>query len=203
MNKVFVINVVFVIVLNTLSINNVNAQEENSDWNTEIGVGAYYYNGNTDKLDVRSELGISHLDSIFEYSSWFKYVYGENNQVANKEEYNAGIKFDYSPRGKISPFVLLSVYKDEFKSIKFRWNGLLGAKWLIAKNSKSSLSLSCAAIAENNYYTEYVTFNDRDSLKKATKYRFSLRPKFKIRIADNLTFNHFTFYQPRFDEFDA
>lgn len=180
--------------------------QKKSAWKTKIGVGAFASYGNVEKFDLSSSFAVSHADSTFEYSSYFKSEYGEADHKKNDEEYSGGIKFDYLPHSKLSPFMLLSGYNNEYKGIDLRVGGLLGAKWTFIGTKKSDLSISAAGVFEYEKYTLVTTEASDGSDSTYTpdptsKLRLSIRPKFEQKIGTNFYFSHVTFYQPKISDF--
>lgn len=173
-----------------------------SKWESSLSIGGFLYTGNTNKFDMRSTFEIAHIDSSFEYSMWAKAIYGENEKTPNKREYNAGLKWDYHPYGRFSPFTLVSVYSDVNKSILARWRGLLGCKWTFLQNENANHSISAALQYDYDHYTEPVELHSGEMRDSQGKLRLSIRPKFKQKLGGNLSLSHVTFYQPNVSHFD-
>lgn len=178
-------------------------KKDKTPWTTKLSLGAYYYTGNTDKFDFASDFQLTRKDSLIESKLFIKGAYGEVSSVKNKQELKAGLKFDYKPKSTFSPFVLLSLYNNEFKHINYRISSLVGAKYLFYSTEKSNYSLSFALQYDTEQYDK--GFNDLGeaiSDSTASKFRLSVRPKFKQKIGDNIDFLAVVFYQPNLHEFN-
>lgn len=171
-------------------------EEKKKDlWDAKMGLGAYYFTGNTDKFDLVSDFKLTRKDTVIESNLFLKGVLGKVEGETNKQEFSGGLKFDYKPQSTFSPFVLLSFYTNEFKDIKIRLSGFVGAKYLYYNSETSEYSISAAVQYDIEKYYEAVT-------EDGNKYRLSIRPKFKQRIGGNIDFLAQFFYQPNLENFD-
>ncbi len=159
-----------------------------AQWKAKAELGSSFYSGNVNKFDLRSKGNISHVDSLFELSAFYKTIYAENNHVQNNEEYSGGFKFDYLPQSRFSPFVVLSAYRNDFKNIRQRLSSILGAKYVYFQSEKSNYSLSVAG----QYDMEHYVAESPDK----NKIRLSIRPKIKLKIGQTAYFQNITFFQP-------
>lgn len=184
--------------------NDINAQ-----WNTKLSFGSSYYSGNVDKFDLRADGAVTRKDSLIESKLFGKIIYSESNGVQNNEEYSGGVKFDYKPKNKLTPFILLSLYKNQFKKIDMRLSALAGAKYVIYRGLDSlnkvvsDYSISAAIEYDKDKYTKYTDSEGIEIQKDPKeKMRLSIRPKIKQRLSSNIYFEHITFYQPNMKDFD-
>lgn len=171
------------------------SQEKKKDlWETKLSLGTYFYTGNTEKFDFTSDFQLTRKDSVLETKLFLTGAYGELEKVQNKQEFKGGLKFDYNPFSKFSPFILLSLYNNEFKDIELRISSFIGAKYLFYKTDKSNYSLSAALQYDTERYYESSTNKE--------KIRLSLRPRFKQTIGKNMKLQALCFYQPNLQDFD-
>ncbi len=175
-----------------------------AQWKSKLSLSSFMYTGNSNKFDFRSQAGVSHRDSLFEYSTSLKAVYSETNNKPNKEEYSGVLKFDYLPYGEWSPFIAISAYSNQYKAIQLRLSAFAGGKWTFYEINKSDYSISAAFQYDHESYTE-ITQEENDSTyipDPESKYRISVRPKFEQQIGENIFFKQVTFYQPNLKDFD-
>lgn len=178
----------FLFALALLTIGGTYAQ-----WSAGITLGTSFNSGNINKFDLSSNGEVSHKDSMFEFSGYYNLLYSEVNNLQNSEEYAGGIKFDYRPYARFTPFVLGAAYQNIYKNIDMRTSALFGAKYRVYKTDKSDYSLSAAVQYDMN---KYVSETPDDNIT-----RLSIRPKIKQKLGDYVTFEHITFYQPNVSDF--
>jgi len=159
-----------------------------AQWNAKAEMGSSLYSGNVNKFDLRSTGKISHADSSFEFSTFYKAIYAENNHIQNNQEYSGGFKFDYLPKNKFSPFVAINAYRNEFKNIHQRLSSLLGSKYVYLSTASSKYSLSVAGQYDMEKYVE--------ETPDKNKIRLSVRPKFVQKIGTNAEIKNITYFQP-------
>ena len=83
-------------------------EKKKAQWKSKLTLGGSDYSGNVDKFDLRTEGNVTREDSILEFSSFFKATYGEVDSKKNTQEISGGIKFDYMPQHRLSPFLMFS-----------------------------------------------------------------------------------------------
>lgn len=156
-------------------------------WNGKISAGLFYYSGNVDKFDFMADGNITHTDSLFEYSSFAKMIDSRLSGEHVNEEYSAGIKFDYHPFSILSPFMMFSYYRNDYKDIHLRLTALAGIKYVYYQTETSNFSISLALQYDAEHYKSEIPNKD--------KVRWSLRPKFKQKITNTLYFENFEFFK--------
>ena len=167
---------------------------------TAISLGGNYQTGNTENGSLVLSSALSAVDSIKEFSLNAKYHYSENARKMNKDEFSGGLQFDYHPLSQFSPFVRVEFYSNRFRQIDSRFSGLLGAKYCYFKYLKdnaitSEYSISGAFVFENDNYTKEALLPDK------SRFRFSLRPKFKQSVMRNIFLGLECFYKPNIVDF--
>jgi len=185
---------IFFILISVLIVNVGFSQEKKGEWNTKLSLGTFLYTGNTEKFDFVSDYSLTRKDSLLESNLFLKGAYGEVEKVQNKQEFVGGLKFDYTPKSKFSPFILLSMYNNKFKDIELRFSSLLGAKYTFLNNANSDYSFSAALQYDTERYYE--------SSPNKEKFRLSFRPRIKQKIGENAEFVFVSFYQPNVENFD-
>ncbi len=163
-----------------------------SQLNTKISVGGALYTGNVDKSDFRVAGEAAYKDSTYELSTFLKLEYGEVEKTANREEYSGGIKFDYKPSAKVTPFAMITAYKNKYKGYDLRLSGYLGAKYTIpTKNKENSYSISSAVIYDNERYPEI------EGIEKSNKnlIRLSIFPQIKQKLGKSIFLAHQTLFK--------
>ena len=159
-----------------------------AQWKAKAELGSSLYSGNVNKFDLKSTGKISHVDSSFEFSAFYKAIYAENDHIQNNQEFSGGFKFDYLPKNKFSPFVAINAYRNEFKNIHQRLSSLLGSKFVYFSTPSSKYSLSIAGQYDMEKYVE--------ETPDKNKIRLSIRPKFVQKIGTNAEFKNITYFQP-------
>jgi len=156
-----------------------------------LTLDGYYQTGNTEKTNISAATLLSAVDSVREFSANARYMYGENAKMVNQKEYNAGLQFDYHPFAVISPFVRAEFYKNEFKKIRGRFNGLVGVKYRYFVNPEIlDYSVSAALLFDFERYEKDITLPHRE------RFRLSVRPKFKHDLTENIYLTAEVFYKP-------
>jgi hypothetical protein len=164
-----------------------------AQWKGDAELGGSFFKGNINKLDLRSVGNLAHKDSSFEFSAFYKTIYSETDNVQNNEELSGGIKFDYLPQNRFSPFVVFSVYKNDFKDIHYRISSIIGGKYVLYETDASSYSMSMA------YQYDVESYVSETPAKN--KMRISVRPKIKQNLGPNTYFENITFYRPNIENF--
>ncbi len=187
------------VIIFTIIFLQINLGSFSQTWKSKFELGGKAFWGNTDKFDINSSGGVSRKDSLMEFSLNYKVRYGEINHVKTNETYNGGFKFDWLPQNRVSPFILLTAYKNVNKGIELRLSSLVGAKWIFYKTKKSNFSLSAAVTYDMDKYTEKKEDTGKDNAQIT---RLSIRPKFKQKFADGkFSFQWMCFYIPNLENF--
>ena len=175
--------------------------QSKSPWNGILEAGASYYSGNVNKLNVKGSGKIAHTDSVYEFSLFTRGTFSKVDSIVKKKEYSVGMKYDFRPFAKLSPFILTEIYSNQQKGIEARYSGLAGVKYTYYKTEKSAFSLSTAF--QYDYDTYLKPKDDTETQKPDEQIiRLSIRPKFKQKIAEGVYFEHQTFFQPSLKGFD-
>lgn len=177
------------------------AQEtQKSKWSGTAGIGGSYYRGNVNKMDIRTDATISHADSVFENSVFYRITYSEYNFVKNNQEFSAGTKFDWRPKDKITPFFVLAAYKNEFNGYHLRLSAFTGVKYSFIDIPVADYSLSLAIQYDAEKYTAPKKSYDIQKPDKEI-IRLSFRPKIKQKIGESVNFEHISFIRPKLNDF--
>ena len=165
---------------------------------TNITLGGNFWSGNIDKSSFLGNLHLAATDSIKEFSFDAKYIYGEHNNKLNHRELLTGLQYDYHPLSAFSPFTRIELYSNEFRNIKYRFSGLVGAKYrfYVHKNEIETTSDFSVSGAFTYVFEKYMP--DAQSLNQH-KLRFSLRPKIKQKLAKNIYLQSELYYMPKMD----
>lgn len=162
---------------------------------TKISFGFNYVSGNTNKVGANTSINASAKDSLKEFSFNSRYLINRTNKILDQREITTGIQYDYKPFHSISPFARAEIYSNSFQKIKIRGSGFIGLKYTFLKRPKSEYSISGAALADIEKYTEEIELPVED------KYRISLRLKLKQTIMENIYLLHETYYIPLIKSF--
>lgn len=149
-----------------------------AQWNLNIEGGGSIFTGNVDKSDLKGKIEAIKRDSLFEFQSIFE---ANRSQIENKttnNELNGVLKYDYKPLNKITPFVMAQGYKNQIRGIQSRYGVLTGLKLAYIRKENLKLSISGAILY--------------DYENKINKLRYSIRPKFTIKLW-KLTLKNVTF----------
>ncbi len=178
-----------------ISLFGFSQNENKTPWHGKMKAGASFYKGNVNKFNLKGAFLLSNKDSINEFSLFSTANYSKVDNEVKKEEYSGGIKYDFIPFSVVSPFMLAQVYTNRQKKIRIRYSGLLGGKYTFLNTNKLDFSISIAGQYDHeNYYLPEEP--DDDFIDTKDILRISVRPKFNIKITDDITFTHYTFYQP-------
>ena len=163
---------------------------------TNISIGGSFWSGNVDKSIFSGSLLLSAVDSVKEFSFDAKYTYGKNNNKLNQREFLTGIQYDYHPLSIISPFLRMDLYNNDFKNIKFRYSGYVGAKYRFFVYKKDGITMSDYSISAALTYV-YEDYVPEIEIADQQKVRFSIRPKFKQIIAKNIYLQSEIYFKPK------
>jgi putative salt-induced outer membrane protein YdiY len=192
-----------------------NPTEENNkkvglydNWSSKLTLGASTYSGNVDKSDFRGDFNIKRSDEFLEVSASLKAVYSEVNGTENNKEYYGGIKLDYKPENKITPFAVFSAYQNIPKGYDSRLSGMLGGKWVFYKSKKGKYSISAAFQFDSEKYVKDVNDDgiidmEEGKIEDKNKMRLSIRPKIKQHFTENLFFEAVMFIIPNLTDAES
>ncbi|HAN79019.1 MAG TPA: hypothetical protein DCQ31_15250 [Bacteroidales bacterium] len=174
------------------------AFEMHAQLSAKASVGGYYYTGNVNKLDIRSDAALAYKSAKFEYSGNYKFIYSEIAGVQNNGEIAGGVKFDYMPQNKFSPFIALNFYNNKYKGYDLRVSSILGAKYVIYETEKSDYSISAAFQYDAENYAP-----DKLGVEIPNKnlFRLSIRPKITQQITSSMKLTHISFFRPNLSNF--
>lgn len=190
MNKLWFF--LFVLIFSTIRI---SAQD---NWNYNLGLGASLYTGNVNNCNINHSASVTRNDSIVALDVHYKLLYSslidKNDRGRRWEEtnfeINGGVKMDLYQYGTYSPFLACEMITNKYKGYDFKVSGLFGMKFKIfVIPSVCDYSISGA------FVYDWTDFTDATVLPN-NNYRISIRPKFRQKIAENLTLFHCTFFQP-------
>ena len=163
---------------------------------TNITLGGNFWSGNIDKSTFLGGLNLAATDSIKEFSFNAKYIYGENNNKLNQREFLTGLQYDYHPLSVFSPFTRVELYSNEFRNIKTRFSGLVGAKYRFYVHKKEGETTSDFSVSGAITYVFEKYTPDAQALNQH-KLRLSMRPKIKQKLAKNIFFQTELYFIPK------
>jgi putative salt-induced outer membrane protein YdiY len=73
-----------------------------------------------------------------------KVIYGETDGSATAESYEAGVRGDYTIKGRLSAFALATYYRDPFSGVAARWTQSAGLALRAVQTPRDSLSVEGA-----------------------------------------------------------
>lgn len=160
------------------------APKPNAKWTGSLSLGGGFFSGSVDKFNIQSEGKASNLGSLYEFSTFYKIVYGETNKKKDNEEYSAGLKYDWRPASRFTPFVATTAFRNIYRGIDLRFSGVAGAKYRILQDKDREVSVSAGLQADIQ------TFSASANAKPDRYvYRLSLRPKFRAALGVEHRFN--------------
>ncbi len=181
---------IFLIMFHFIGIVNAQSQLNSLQFKNNLT----YFEGNVNKLDVLSQINYDRQDSISELSTSYRIFYGELNFKKNNLEHQAIINYDYLYKSTLSPYIGVSSFSNEFKGFKLRTNLLVGFKWLVYHSERTNFSISTAITGEQNKFADPLG-NDVTRKSETNLFRFSLRPKLKMKFS-KYELLHETYFQP-------
>lgn len=167
-------------------------------WDFDLGLGTTLNTGNVNNFNLTNNASVNRNDSLialdFHYKLLYSSIIDKNDPVQQwKEtnfEVNGGIKVDYMQYGMFSPFLACEMLTNKYKGYDFKVSGLFGIKYKIyAKPNVCDYSISAA------FVYDWTDFSDSTTLP-SNNFRFSIRPKLKQKLSDNITLSNITYYQP-------
>ncbi|HVX39269.1 MAG TPA: DUF481 domain-containing protein [Gemmatimonadaceae bacterium] len=169
---------------------------QNPGWHSVLEANASTFFGATSQTLTALAADVSHGGEGFTADAHFKFRYGEAEDAKKVKSVNArgvsvSTSVDVAPHGRFSPFVMFTGETSLEARIESRFSGGAGAKWMFAKSSTGSASVSLAVLGER-------TAALADTLTSRIKgvARYSWRVKMDQRLDDKVSVSHATFYAP-------
>lgn len=169
------------------------AQE--SAWHATVEANASTLFGASSQTLTSAALGLSHVGEGFTADARLAFHYGESedeNQIkfVAARGWSATASVDGTPQGRFSPFFSLAAEASLEKRLASRRSAGAGAKWVFARSSSGSASVSVAILGERT-----VALSDT-AIPPTRAARWSWRMKMQQKVDDRLSFTHVTFYAP-------
>jgi len=183
---------------NSISLDIKRAKQ--SQLSVETTIGANWQTGNTEITRISSTANAAVIDSIKEFSCDLKYIYGENKQKKNQNEFLTGVQFDYRPLDRFSPFIRTEFYSNEFKKILLQFSSLAGAKYKYFIKRKNNETI-CDYSISGAFVSEYEKYTKDTGMKPKERFCLSVRPKFKQQLFKNAILIFQCYYKPNITEF--
>ncbi len=177
-----------------------SAQPKKSPWKFSSTNSLAYYSGNIKKLDVLTNNEIEKKDSAQEFSLSYLFLYGEQDDTKYLLEHLASAYYDYRPYQRLSPWMNATFLHNIYKGFDARLNAGTGLKYRFIYNDEQDWSLSAGVLLD---YTDYSPPTESKVTPRTneTIWRLSIRPKIKIKLTENISIKHVTFYQPQITDF--
>ncbi|MCR5014733.1 MAG: DUF481 domain-containing protein [Bacteroidales bacterium] len=173
-------------------------------WHYNVGLGASLNTGNVNNCNLSHDASVNRNDSIVSFDFHYNLLYSSlinKNSTGNQWEetnfeINGGAKLDLYQYSTYSPFFAFEMLTNKYKGYDIKMSSLIGMKYKIyTKPSVCDYSVSAALVYDWTDFTD-------DTQLPTNNYRISIRPKFKQKLANNLTLEHRTFYQPSVLDFN-
>lgn len=156
----------------------------------------------TQRLDERAEL---RFDAQWSYGDSRRSDDGTRDITIRNTLLRGSV--DIRPQARITPFAFVTALSSLQQRIASRVNGGAGAKYTIWRPDSvrdgfaEDVSVSLAALAEHTRALRDATVDEGASDEAAgTRYRWSLRARYRRMLSRSLRFSHVTFYQPTFGD---
>lgn len=152
---------------------------------------------------VAGSAGAERADSALEFSANGNFTYADTRtedqgdglpgrREVTARSSRAAMALDYRPFAQVSPFWFGATETSLQQRVARRWSSGAGAKLTLYRQGENEASVSLAMLYERTQALH------PDSLTRAvdTRARWSLRTRFKRRLAPQVYLSHVTFYQP-------
>lgn len=165
-------------------------------WHAAVEANASSFFGATSQTLTALAGSASHDGEGFTADAQLKFRYGEaedENAVkfVNARGLSVTTSVDVAPHGRFSPFVLFSGETSLEARIASRLSGGAGAKWIFAKTSTGTASMSLAVLGERT-----AALADTIAKSIASVARYSWRVKMNQQLDDRVSLSHVTSYAP-------
>lgn len=177
------------------------ARAQTLGWSEEVEGNASLFFGSRDEWHVTGHAAAGRADSTLEVRGDFRIGYAESTtddgrRVVSARDWRGSLNLDALPYGRWSPFVLGSAESNLQLRVRRRYNAGAGAKYTVARDTSSEVSLSLAAL------WEHTASYDGQPIPglPTSRARWSARFRLQHRLNDHLRLTHVTFYQPRVDD---
>ncbi|MEQ9569316.1 MAG: DUF481 domain-containing protein [Longimicrobiales bacterium] len=178
------------------------AQDDGEDWALEGEVGTSLYFGASDQTAVLLKGGAEHTSERIVFGGEASFEYGEarvleGEPYVNKRSWNSGLSVDYTPDGRVNPFVSLTAEGSYERRIDLRLSGGLGARYRFVRGDAGRLDLSLAALVERTDPRDVPDEADEVELLARWSARFRARRSMR---EGGVVFDLVSFYRPAFQE---
>lgn len=170
-------------------------------WSVEGELGTSLTFGASDQSVLLLRSGAEHESERVVFAGEAGFEYGEAREsdegaFVNKRSWTSSLSLDYTPEGRVSPFVSLSAEGSLERRIDLRVQGGMGARYRFDRGEGGRLDLSVAALVER---TE--PRHDADGGEVETLARGSARIRARRSLKDGgLVLDLVSFYRPALEE---
>jgi putative salt-induced outer membrane protein YdiY len=166
------------------------------NWKASLDFGFNFASGNSSFAALSSGIRLGRRPTEISEFEWTVGVeYGRNQGVVVEKRLTSGMKYDYLPKRRISPFTFVTAEQDEARKIDLQAFGGAGLKLTLWRSEAGKASVSGAVVYNYETFTTpklLVTPSERTT-------RWSARFKGTRKFGPALELDNTTFYQPVFE----
>jgi hypothetical protein len=157
-------------------------------WNFNLSAGLSANSGNTESSQFNGSIGVSRGEYPVDLSGRVDLLYGQSEGVINANRGKLTVSYDRYFFTNWEGFLFDLAEYDRLTQIELRNGFGVGIKYEFYKTESNEISLSGAVVGEVERFTDGT---------EESSYRFSLRPKVKIKISETAEVYLMSFYLPK------
>ncbi len=174
--------------------------DEASPWKLEGEVGASLYFGASDQSTLLLKTGAERTSQRLVFGADGGFEYGEarvleGDSYVNKRSWTSGLNLDYTPSGRVNPFLSLTGEGSFERRIDLRVSAGVGARYRFVRNEQGRLDLSLAALVER---TDPREKDEPEEIETLARWSARVRARRSMR-AGGVVFDLVSFYKPAVD----
>lgn len=187
----------------TLADNAPAHARQDRSWKYDAELGASIFFGASRQTAALARNRIERKDDRLEFGAGAAFDYGEardadGENFVNKRSWAADLSTDYSPGGRLSPFLFATAEGSLERQIALRSSGGGGARYRFVDSDRARVDFSLAALFE------HTDPRDRPGVQAdaSSTARWSARLRLRRALGDDAEFQAVSFFRPSFEDFD-
>lgn len=180
------------------------AQEDEapSPWSASGEVGGSLLFGASDQTTFLLETGLEHESEQVVFGTELGFEYGEaqvleGEPYVNKRSWSSAVSLDYTPAGRVNPYVSVTAEGGLERQIDLRVSAGLGARYRFVREDDRRLDMSLAALLERT--DPRSDLDDEGAVETLARWSARLRARRSMRDG-GVVFDLVGFYRPTLTE---
>lgn len=179
-------------------------EDDESSWALEGEVGTSLYFGASDQTAVLLKGGTEHTSERIVLGGEAGFEYGEarvleGEPYVNKRSWTSTLNVDYTPDGRVNPFVSLAGEGSYERRIDLRISAGVGARYRFVRSDGARLDLSLAALVERTDPRDMPDEVEEAAVELLARWSARFRARRSMREG-GVVFDLVSFYKPAFGQ---